>query len=363
MGQIGEAQFEQCVDALYAALACPSTLPKALTSVVKLFDTTGAGLPGAASYKAGVPPGKFEPFADVRVLMEHCLHAGSTELFSAGSRPELRYGDGCGGFMYVFGPQYTDDVARDAGRRRRCADKDVYGMDEPGELHAKPLGGAALELMDRIKPHLIRVARLLSEQQASGVAYAAPVALAEALSTGVCVVDTDLQVVHANRAALGVLAGAGPLVLRSNVLAGRGPGVQAQLRRAVALATKSPGEAWSFSPNPDDVMPRRLQVRVLPLDAKVSLARVKGGPFALLFIANGTGQLRRDELSQLFGLTPSEADLVRLLGEGLTPAICADRRRVGIATVRTQLKCVFAKTGVNSLPQLMCRVLALPGLL
>jgi len=154
----------------------------------------------------------------------------------------------------------------------------------------------------------------------------------------------------------------GPLCVRASALTGRSSAVHGQLRRAVGFATKSPRQACSFCPNPDDVLSSRLLVRVLPLDEQASLAAAAGGPFALLFIARGTNPMRQDELIQLFGLTPSEPELVRLLGQGLSPTICADRRHVGIATVRTQLSSIYAKTGVSSLPQLLSLVLTLPGL-
>lgn len=104
-------------------------------------------------------------------------------------------------------------------------------------------------------------------------------------------------------------------------------------------------------------------MRALPLDESVALARRPGGPFALLFLSRGTSPLKRDELCQLFNLSPSEAELVRLLAQGLTPAMCAERRNVSLPTVRTQLKNVYAKAGVSSQAQLMSLVLALPGVL
>lgn len=52
-------------------------------------------------------------------------------------------------------------------------------------------------------------------------------------------------------------------------------------------------------------------------------------------------------LKLLFDLTPVEALLARSLADGLSLAEIAARRRVSEATVRTQLKAVFHKTGVT----------------
>ena len=371
MGQWAEAQFEHCVDGLYGVLGNPSSFNRVLGSVAELFGATGV------SFIRTNPDDTVMSMDDygrdptvLQRFLEHYQQFDPTRPILVSSEPGVWLcDDAVLDPRRTPEPEYVNDFAIDAGIRwfrggkvaEGASGAAFFSVHRPAD--AKVFDSAALELLDRLKPHLARIARLLSEQQASGIMYSAPTALTDALSIGVCVVDAQLQVVFANKAVLGMLADAGPLQVRFNALAGTSSAVQGQLRRAVSLATQSPRQARSFSPNPDDVLPKRLQVRVLPLDEQATLARTVGGPFALLFIARGTNPLRPDELGQLFELTPSEADLVRLLSQGLTPAICANRRHVSIATVRTQLKTVYAKTGVNSLPQLMSLVLALPGLL
>lgn len=54
-----------------------------------------------------------------------------------------------------------------------------------------------------------------------------------------------------------------------------------------------------------------------------------------------------DDLRALFDLSPSEADVAALVGSGLEPSEIARRRRVGIETVRGQLKSIFRKLQVG----------------
>ncbi len=365
-----EAQFEQCVDQLYGVLGNPSSFNRALGSIGGLFGATGV------SFIRTSPQGELLSMNDhghdpgmVSRFLERYAVMDPTRPILVGSQPGVWFEDD-----RVLSPEdtsepeYVNDFAIDAGIRWFRGGKveegsfgaAFFSVHRPAD--AKVFDRGTLDMLERLKPHLARVARLLGEQADAGVLQAAPTALVDVLSTGLCVLNTRLQVVYANKSALSLLEGTGPLQVRLNTLSALGSAAQSQLRRAVSMATGFPRQARSFCPNPDDVLPRRLQIRVLPLDEQANLARAPGGPFALLFLARGTSPLKSDELCQLFDLTPSEAELVRLLSLGLSPAICADRRGVSISTVRTQLKSVYAKTGVCSLPQVMSLVLALPGI-
>ena len=56
---------------------------------------------------------------------------------------------------------------------------------------------------------------------------------------------------------------------------------------------------------------------------------------------------RRDRLIQMFGLTQTEARLAAHLADGGSVQGYADLFGVSVGTARSQLKSVFAKTGVN----------------
>jgi DNA-binding CsgD family transcriptional regulator len=65
-------------------------------------------------------------------------------------------------------------------------------------------------------------------------------------------------------------------------------------------------------------------------------------------------------LSQLFGLTPAESSVTNWLVSGRTIDEYAQDRGVSLATVRSQLKTVLAKTGMSRQVQLVAALARLP---
>ena len=67
----------------------------------------------------------------------------------------------------------------------------------------------------------------------------------------------------------------------------------------------------------------------------------------LAVAAAARGNRRRDRLIEMYGLTPTEARLASHLADGGSVQGYAELYGVAVSTVRSQLKPVFAKTGVN----------------
>lgn len=82
-------------------------------------------------------------------------------------------------------------------------------------------------------------------------------------------------------------------------------------------------------------------------------------PSVALYVADldDLGLQRPDTLSQLYGLTPAEARLAVGLGRGSELGELSEAWQVSRETLRTQLKAVFAKTGVRRQSELV-RLLA-----
>ncbi len=372
MDRSSAALFDECVDGLYRTLVNPESIGDAMAKVAGVLDAGAISLIGldrsgaVTKFNAhGYDPAIQQDFID----HYHAIDPGRDPLVN-GRPGAWMQDDRAFDERYTRFPEYVADFAPRAGIRwfrgaklhETAQGSSVFSVVRPAD--ARPFDERSMSQMRELFPHLARMTRLLNEFQHVPPQCLASRAAAEALSTGLCVVDARLRVVFANRAALGLLTGAGPATICSNVLSCNAHGAESKLRHAIALATRGlRREARSFCPNPDDILRLRFQMRVLPLNQADPLAHAPGGPFALVFIARGTGQPGASEIGDLFGLTASEADLVRLLSQGLSPAICADRRNVSISTIRSQLKAVYGKTGVNSLSQLMSLVLALPGLL
>lgn len=65
---------------------------------------------------------------------------------------------------------------------------------------------------------------------------------------------------------------------------------------------------------------------------------------------------QRSFLQMVYGLTEAEADVALQLAAGLSPKAIAASRHVAVGTVRTQMKQVFAKTGVRRQSELAARM-------
>ena len=59
------------------------------------------------------------------------------------------------------------------------------------------------------------------------------------------------------------------------------------------------------------------------------------------------GRTSDEGLRVMFGLTPAECRVALLLGDGHAPKDIASMAGVSVDTVRSQIKSIFGKTGVN----------------
>jgi DNA-binding CsgD family transcriptional regulator len=103
-----------------------------------------------------------------------------------------------------------------------------------------------------------------------------------------------------------------------------------------------------------------LELRVIPLikqDAMFDYS-MQGGYTAVFVSRPGTLQLPWKKVASVYGLSPAEAKLVVILAEGCRPEEEAERLFVSINTVRSQLKSVFAKTGIRRQPELVAKLLS-----
>lgn len=174
-------------------------------------------------------------------------------------------------------------------------------------------------------------------------------AMLDEIDYGMLLVGEDAELLHANHAARRELDAGHPLQLLGRQLRARHPqdvprlhdallqSAQRGLRRLVAL-----GEAEG-----------RVNLAVIPL----------GGPAATLVVL-GKRHLSERLTVQFFassrGLTPAETRVLEGLCEGLDPREVAELHGVGLATVRTQIGCIRAKTGAENIRALVRQVAVLP---
>jgi DNA-binding CsgD family transcriptional regulator len=165
---------------------------------------------------------------------------------------------------------------------------------------------------------------------------------------GMLLLGDDAELLHVNHAARRELDGDHPLQVLGRQLRARQPQDVARLHDALTGAAQ------------------RALRRLVALgtgDERVNLSVIPLSPQATLVI------LGRRELSQRLSvqcfarerhLTPAETRVLEGLCEGLAPREIAELHGVGLATVRTQIGSIRAKTGAENIRALVRLVAALP---
>jgi DNA-binding CsgD family transcriptional regulator len=128
-----------------------------------------------------------------------------------------------------------------------------------------------------------------------------------------------------------------------------------ELRRAVSLVCVSGRVRALFAP---EVSPIPLRIVLVPI------ALADGARGAAIWMADARLRALPDEptLRILFGLSHAEARLALGLLAGSTARECARSAGVGIATVRSQLHSMFAKTGARRQAELVALLSRVPAL-
>jgi DNA-binding CsgD family transcriptional regulator len=169
------------------------------------------------------------------------------------------------------------------------------------------------------------------------------------LPSGVILLGAKGQVVSMNRAAFAVVSERdGLLTTRSGLRAER-PAEFSLLQKAIREAV-STSNGHGLAAGGTVLVSRRertpLQIVVSPIrDPRITSQMVA----AIVFVTDPLRRQRpaRDALRAMFGLTPAECRVALLVGDGHAPRQIADMVGVSVNTVRSQMKSVFAKTGVK----------------
>lgn len=204
----------------------------------------------------------------------------------------------------------------------------------------------AIPFLDTLRSHLARAFSLAAHHHARTQLVVDSLALAGAAAA---VVGIDGRLRAANDGFVRRMAGR-----MTETVAGlrfADPFLQRQLATALLLGSDS-GLVQSIAVrDPGDGM--RFAIHLLPI---ARAARdVCGGDGVLLLIADGLNAVvpNADLLRLLFDLTPAEARLSRMIGDGMRLAEAGNVLGMTEATARVHLKSVFLKTGVRRQSELM----------
>ena len=174
---------------------------------------------------------------------------------------------------------------------------------------------------------------------------------------GLLLLGEGHRVMHVNHAARAALAGpAHPLLLAGQELRARLAKDALVLHQALhAAAHRGLRRLLTLGEGG-----RRAGVAIVPLGTDPS----PGLPATLLVLGRREvcGGLSVHGFAREHRLSPSESQVLAALCEGCSPHAIADRHGVKIATVRTQIANIRAKTGADSIRDLVQQVAVLPPL-
>jgi DNA-binding CsgD family transcriptional regulator/PAS domain-containing protein len=231
---------------------------------------------------------------------------------------------------------------------------DVYRAERQG-----PFTPDDIAACDAVHPHLVRAHRL-SRRLADGLAVGQGLAAAfDASPHGLVLLSRSGVVRHMNRAAAALTGGAGGLrVSGGRLTCGGEPG--RQLARLIAAAADAHGVGGSLAvPAPARTLPLSLIVAPIPAE---QAAPFHDGPAVMVCVTDLEAglSLPQQRMCDLFGLTTGQARVAAALFEGHEPDQAAAQLGLSLATVRSHMAQIFAKTqtaGQPALARLMMRVL------
>ena len=173
------------------------------------------------------------------------------------------------------------------------------------------------------------------------------------LGHGAVMVDCDGGILARSAAASAVLERGDGLSIASGRIVAAGAAGNAALHDAIRSASAGALPRAVRIDRPGGGLP----LAVVAMPGSGAHAALKPDTLLLLLDPDRVPAADRGELAMLLGLTPAEAGLAMLLGQGLSLGDAAATLGVRMTTVRAQLRAIFAKTGVTRQSELVRVVL------
>lgn len=226
----------------------------------------------------------------------------------------------------------------------------IHRAQAAGAYNALERRQAALLL-----PHLQRALRLGQRLASTSITQQAGVQVLNCLDAGVLVVDGFCRVIYANEGAEAILRENREIVITGGYVLIRDPvlhdGLRTRVRDAVNTAQgKVARLGAAFAVPREHRLP--LAVEVSPLRPS-TLPFAGQRPYALVFIRDPETPIAVKRLRNLFGLTHTEGAIATELASGRSLKEIASRLGIGMATVRSHLKNILAKTSTHRQAELV----------
>ena len=233
-----------------------------------------------------------------------------------------------------------------------------------------PLNAGEIAELDRVRRFLARALITQRQQQLMRPALSAGRELLEQFRFATMLIDSRRQIRFTNRAARALLGVQRHLRDDAGLLACRHPSDDrrfGELLDELALDRPSasgtaPGVGGRRFMRIGDPGGGSIGVVILPMRPQATQGAFGHQGLAMVAIHDPASRSDIDPeiVAEAFGLTPAEAEVAVLLANGLTAEQVAARKVVGLTTVRSQIKSLFAKIGTNRQADLVRILTGLP---
>lgn len=177
----------------------------------------------------------------------------------------------------------------------------------------------------------------------------------EELDYGVLLLNASGQLLHCNLAARRSLGEGHPLAIVGKQLRADDAKDATQLAEALQAAERDGRRCLLRLGSGAN----RCNVVVVPLNRDVAQSAV----LLVLERRHLCGELAAQWFALRYGLTPAETEVLKALSAGIRPSLVARQQGVAISTVRTQIQSIRAKSGANSIGELLRQLAMLPPLM
>lgn len=212
-----------------------------------------------------------------------------------------------------------------------------------------------IELGRLLLPHLRRAVTISGILDAQAIERARIAEALDALRCGVVLADRRGSILHANRAAEGMMRDGGPIRSHHGTLTAGTPAASRELRTAIALAARDEAElereGGAVRLTAAGLPPA--YAHVLPIAAGRLRTQLRPEAVAAVFISVPDGQGGIGLLARAFNLTAAETRVLESLVAGHTLAETAGHLGVAPSTAKTHLDHIFAKAGVSRQTELI----------
>lgn len=218
------------------------------------------------------------------------------------------------------------------------------------------------ERLGELVPHLRRALAIQRRMIRVDHQLQASYQVLETLPTGVAIADWSGRIEFANGAAREIFELHDGIVLREQQLRLATQDVRDELLATMHRVAAGGEHAALTLPRPSGRPGFQCLITQLKPSQNRELPNLLSRPRVALYISNPEQPIETQEqlLQRMFGLTLAEAKVVERLVAGRTPEEVAEDNKVGITTVRSQLKSVFSKTGTSRQSELVQKVLTSP---